>query len=328
SLLAVLKAGGAHLPLDPAMPAERLAFVLADAGARVLLARAGLAGGLPMAEPPLAICPFAEAARIAACDDTDPGYPISPRALAYVVYTSGSTGRPKGVMVERGSLVAEMDWELEALDIVPDDRILMRTPVSFDGAALGLWAPLLAGATGIMLDEDALRDPRAILVAIRQHRASVVSAVPSLLAGILDELERDPGPFPVRVMVAGGEVLPAAETRRWARLAQGELYNFYGPTECTVNALYHRCDPAGEADPVPLGLPTAGTTVHLLDAGRCPVPDGEPGEIWIGGAGVARGYLNRPDLSDERFVADVFAPVPGGRLYRSGDLGRVRGDGR
>jgi amino acid adenylation domain-containing protein len=327
SLLAVLKAGGAYLPLDPATPAARLGFMLADAGAAILLARAGLAESLPMARPPMAICPFAEAARIAAEDDGDPSWRISPHDLAYVIYTSGSTGRPKGVMVERHNLVAEMRWELEALGIDADDRILMRTPVSFDGASLGLWAPLLAGATGIMLDEDALRDPRAILAAIRRHQVSVVSAVPGLLAGILDELERNPGPFPVRAMVAGGEVLPAAETRRWARLADGVLYNFYGPTECTVNSLFHRCAPGGEPGPVPLGLPTAGTTVHLLDAGGCPVRDGEPGEIWIGGAGVARGYLNRPGLTAERFVADVFSPAPGARLYRTGDIGRLRPDG-
>ncbi|MFA7505415.1 MAG: amino acid adenylation domain-containing protein [Burkholderiaceae bacterium] len=328
SLLAVLKAGGAYLPLDPATPAGRLRFVLADAGARVLLARAELVRSLPAPPGLVAICPFAEAARIAAFEDHDPAWAIAPRDLAYVVYTSGSTGRPKGVMVERRNLVAEMRWEIEALGIGPEDRILMRTPVSFDGASLGLWAPLLTGAMGVMLDEDALRDPRAILAAIRAHRVSVVSAVPSLLAGILDELERDPGPFPVRAMVAGGEVLPAVDTRRWARLAAGALYNFYGPTECTVNSLFHRCAPQGEPGPVPLGLPTAGTTVHLLDAGRCPVPAGESGEIWIGGTGVARGYLNRPELTDQRFVADVFSSVPGARLYRTGDIGRQRADGR
>ena len=328
ALLAVLKAGGAYLPLDPASPPGRLRFILADAGARLLVARPELAASLDMPDPPRTVCPFAEAGRIAAHDDSDPGYPISPGDLAYVVYTSGSTGRPKGVMVERRNIVAEMLWELEALDIRPEDRILMRTPVSFDGASLGLWAPLLAGATGVMLDEEALRDPRAILAAIREHGVTVASAVPSLLAGILDELERDPGPFPLRAMVAGGEVLPAADTRRWARLADGALYNFYGPTECTVNSLFHRCAPEGESGTVPLGLPTAGTTVHLLDAGRCPVPDGEPGEIWIGGAGVARGYLNRPELTAERFVADVFGRERGGRLYRTGDLGRMRPDGR
>jgi len=328
ALLAVLKAGGAYLPLDPAAPPGRLRFILADAGARILVARAGLAGSLGMADPPRVVCPFAEAGRIAAEDDADPGYPLAPEDLAYVVYTSGSTGRPKGVMVERRNIVAEMLWELEALGIRPEDRILMRTPVSFDGASLGLWAPLLAGATGVMLDEEALRDPRAILAAIREHGVTIASAVPSLLAGILDELERDPGPFPVRAMVAGGEVLPAAETRRWARLARGVLYNFYGPTECTVNSLFHRCAPGGESGTVPLGVPTAGTTVHLLDAARCPVPDGEPGEIWIGGAGVARGYLNRPELTAERFVADVFGPGRGGRLYRTGDLGRLLPDGR
>src|SRR5690606_14495558 len=127
------------------------------------------------------------------------------------------------------------------------------------------------------------------------------------------ELERDPGPFPVRAMVAGGEVLPAAETRRWARLARGVLYNFYGPTECTVNSLFHRCAPGGESGTVPLGVPTAGTTVHLLDAARCPVPDGEPGEIWIGGAGGARGDPHRRPLSAEPLLSGAAGPGAAGR---------------
>ncbi|HEV7285503.1 MAG TPA: amino acid adenylation domain-containing protein, partial [Kaistia sp.] len=316
ALLAVLKAGGAYLPLDPAYPAERLAFMLADAAPAAVVTDRAL-GALAV---PVPVVDLGADAPWAGLPDTDLDRgALTPRNLAYVIYTSGSTGTPKGVMVEHAGLVNLAFAQAAAFDVTPASRVFQFAPFSFDASAfeivmaLAHGAVLCLGPRGTVLAGEELAD------ALRRCGATHVTLPPVVLAGLPDgALDA------VRVLIVAGESPTAAAVARWG--SGRRMFNAYGPTETTVWASLHSCDPG--ADPacvVPIGRPIANVRIYLLDEAGAPVPAGAAGEIHIGGAGVARGYLNRPELTAERFVASPF--VAGDRLYRTGDLGRRRPDG-
>nr|BFE78408.1 hypothetical protein GCM10020093_010090 [Planobispora longispora] len=318
ALLAVWKAGGAYLPLDPAYPPSRQTAMLDDSGARVVLTTAALRERLPDG-PYRVLC--VDVGLSAGTPDPLPA--ADPGRAAYVIYTSGSTGRPKGVVVEHGALAARVGWMREAYGLTPDDRVLQFATVSFDTHAEEIYPCLAAGAALVMLPgggeflPDFLATPYA--------RDLTVLDLPTPywheLVTDLDTVDWPPG---LRLTILGADQAQAAAVTAWHRHFGGRvrLMNTYGPTEATIiaSAAELRAD---DRRP-PIGRPIAATALYVLDERRRLAPVGVPGELYIGGSGLARGYLGRPDLTAERFVPD---PYGGGRLYRSGDRARWRPDG-
>ncbi|HEU4407574.1 MAG TPA: amino acid adenylation domain-containing protein [Polyangiaceae bacterium] len=318
ALLGVLKAGAAYVPLDPAYPADRLAFMLADSGAEVLVTRRALGARLP-----------ASPARPLYLDDVDaddaaprgrPPPAASPEHLAYVIYTSGSTGRPKGVAITHRSAAAFVRWARLVFSERDLGGVLAATSVCFDLSVFEIFVPLSAGGT-VLLAGNALDLPSLSY----RDRVTLLNTVPSAAA----ELVRAGGlPASVRVVNLAGEPLPLPLARAVYEAPHVErLYNLYGPTEDTTYSTFDLVE-RDAASPPTIGRPVAGTRAYVLDRHLRPAPPGVRGELYLGGAGLARGYLGRPGLTAERFVPDPFAPEPGARMYRTGDLTRWLPDGR
>ncbi|MEU8926290.1 non-ribosomal peptide synthetase [Kitasatospora sp. NPDC048545] len=316
ALLAVLKAGGHYLPLDPEYPAERLAFMVADSGARLLLVEPELADrfaatGLEL----VAIEPQWSA--VAGLPTTAPPSAARPDDLAYVMYTSGSTGRPKGVAVTHRNIM-RLVHEADYADLDPGQVVLMLAPLSFDLSTFEVWGALCNGGRLAVLPQGT---PTAASVerAVRRHGVTVAL----LSTGLFQHVVRTrPGALAtVRQVLVAGDVAPPAEVRMLVE--QGvEVVNGYGPTECTTFCCARRGVTLDETrGSIPIGRAITRTTTYVADEdGVTRVPDGEPGELLVGGPGVARGYLGRPALTAERFVPDPYGTVPGARLYRTGDL--------
>ena len=322
ALLGVLEAGGAYVPLDPGYPRERLASLLADAGADVLLIDSDLAERLPAGRGTVVLEPGAFAG-----EDTGPVAPSLRRALpdspAYVIYTSGSTGKPKGVIVPHRGVVDRIAWLQEIWDLLESDRLMQKTPCSFDVSVLEIFWPLAAGARLVMAPPGAHQDPAALAGLIREQRISILWFVPSLLQVFLEQPGLAASCRSVRLLISTGEALPAGLRERcFERLPGVALYNLYGPTEASVEATFHPCRPGEDRPVVPIGRPVGRGTVCVVDRDLRPLPLGVPGELCLGGVGLARGYLGRPDLTAERFVPDPLTAEPGARLYRTGDLAR------
>jgi amino acid adenylation domain-containing protein len=317
ALLGVLKAGGAYVPLDPEYPAERLAFMLRDSGASLLLTDSASAHRLH--DPP---CPILrlenEAEALAAQPDGAPESGVGPDNLAYVIYTSGSTGTPKGVMVPHRGPAALVSWAPRAFPRSALEGVLASTSVSFDVSVFELFTPLSCGGA-VLLAPNALALPGLPAAG----RVTMVSTVPAAAR----ELLRAGGlPPSVRVLGLAGEALPGELAREVAALPGAPvLLNLYGPTEDSVYSTWTPVD-ASAGDP-PIGRAIHGGRTYVLDAALRPVPVGAWGELFLGGAGVARGYLGRPGLTAARFVPDPFSGEPGARLYRTGDQVRWNADG-
>jgi amino acid adenylation domain-containing protein len=332
ALLAVLKAGGALLPLDPALPPERLAFMLQDARAPLVLTQSSLADGLPPETDGLARwCLDTLAPDFADAPPHDLALPCPPGQLACVIYTSGSTGQPKGVLVEHRGWINHVQWMQRTLNVTPQDRFLQITSIGFDAALVELFMPLQAGATLVLAAPGEQRDMARLATLLQSEAITVLQMVPSALRALLAEPHFTEGAL--RHVICGGEALD----RRLAeallqRLPNATLGNFYGPTETSIDATHFTVPnfsvpPAlDEAATVTIGRPIDNTRCVVLDAELQPVPVGVSGELMIGGAGLARGYLNQPALTAERFIADPFNE--GARLYRTGDRARWRADGR
>ncbi|HEY2291170.1 MAG TPA: amino acid adenylation domain-containing protein, partial [Thermoanaerobaculia bacterium] len=318
-LLGVLATGAAYLPLDPEYPAERSAWIIADAAPRLVLTSERLAPRLPVPGPGV-VCLDRDWRAIAGAGDGADGLPRAGALdLAYLIYTSGSTGRPKGVEVSHGALANLLLSMREQPGLAAADRLLAVTSLSFDIAGLELFLPLVCGAQVVLAGRDDVVDGQRLAGLAARCDATVMQGTPATWRLLLDS--GWPG-NPGLVALCGGEGLPAdlaAEIR--GRCAA--LWNLYGPTETTVWSAVHAVAPAGRGLQ-PLGRPIANTEIHLLAAGAAqPVPTGGVGELCIGGAGVARGYRNQPALTAERFVPDPFAARRGARLYRTGDLARA-----
>jgi amino acid adenylation domain-containing protein/non-ribosomal peptide synthase protein (TIGR01720 family) len=315
SLLGVLKAGAAYVPIDPGYPAERIAGMLADCTARVVLAESvNFSSG--------AVAFRAQWPEIARESDATPALAVDPAQLAYVIFTSGSTGRPKGVAVSHEAIVNHMAWMQREFPLRADDAVLQKTPVSFDASVWEFWAPLLAGARLVMARPGGHHDPAYLAEAVRTQRITTLQLVPSVLEFFLEEAAKAPCPS-LRRVFAGGEALSTAlRDRCHAVLPGAPLVNLYGPAEATIDATFSVCAPTG---PVSLGAPVANVDAFILDARMEPVPAGVAGELYLGGSGLARGYLGRADLSAERFVPHP--SQPGARLYRTGDRVRRQSDG-
>ncbi|WP_305787985.1 non-ribosomal peptide synthetase [Symbioplanes lichenis] len=323
ALLAVAKAGAAHVPLDPTHPARRNGLILDDAEPLLVLTAAGPAGvpdwltgphlplGSPAVEAELATLPGGDIGSGELRRGRHPGHP------AWVLHTSGSTGRPKGVVVPRAGLANILADFGERLGAGPDDRLLAVTTLGFDIAGLELFLPLVSGGTVVLATEAEQRDPIRLAAVIRRSGITIMQATPSLWDVMLENPALDLSR--VRAVV-GGEALPAALARRM-RAAGATVINAYGPTETTIWSTAHALGDEARAGAPPIGTPVRGTRAYVLDDLLRPVPDGAAGELYLAGAGLARGYHHRPGLTATRFVADPFGPG-GDRMYRTGD--RVR----
>ncbi|SFH84047.1 non-ribosomal peptide synthetase [Albimonas pacifica] len=313
TLLAVWRCGAAYLPLDPVYPAERIAWALEDAGARLVVVDA-------TGEAALGPATAARAARIETLDGpAAPPVPVGPGDLAYILFTSGSTGRPKGVPIPHGALANFLASMQVAPGLAASDRLLALTTVAFDIAALEIFGPLCAGGTAVLAPAGAGMDGRLVARLIEERAITAVQATPAGWRVLRDSGWR--GCAGLRIF-SGGEALDAGLARDLLGLG-AELWNLYGPTETTIWSAALRLTPAFLAGPrAPIGGPLAHTTLSVRDNAGRPVPEGATGELWIGGAGLSPGYLGRPELTAERFVT-----IDGARLYRTGDRARTTPEG-
>ncbi|HEX4961859.1 MAG TPA: non-ribosomal peptide synthase/polyketide synthase [Thermoanaerobaculia bacterium] len=327
ALLGILKAGAAYVPLDPDHPADRLAFQDRDARLRLIVTSAGLADRLPGAEDRMLFLEHGEPLP-GDLDDGPLAVPVDPDHPAYVLYTSGSTGRPKGAVISHRAIVNRLLWMQEALHLTAADRVLQKTPFSFDVSVWELFWPLMTGAQLVVALPGGHRDNAYLARLVAGEGITVLHFVPSMLQLFLEE----PGIAAcssLRDVVCSGEALSAELARRFAgRLGHARLHNLYGPTEAAVDVTSWVCE-AGVSyrGGVPIGRPIANTRIHLLDRNLLPVPVGVLGELFIAGVNLARGYVERPDLTAERFLPNPEGKEPGERAYRTGDLARWRADG-
>jgi nonribosomal peptide synthetase DhbF len=321
SLVAVQKSGAAYLPLDPEFPTERLAYMLADSGASVLLTAGPLPAGLQLLEGTVVL--DITAPTVEADESAEPvGAGPSPEDLAYVLYTSGSTGRPKGVNITHGALANFLVSLRERPGLAASDVLAAVTTISFDIAGLELYLPLIAGARIELVSRQVATNGRALAQLLSASGTTVLQATPATWRLLLEANWRPGQRFRA---LCGGEALPRKLADEILERVD-ELWNLYGPTETTI---WSTLDQVERDDaPISIGGPIGNTQVHVLDPAGEPVPIGVVGEICIGGAGVAAGYLKRPALTAERFIPDRFAAVPGGRLYRTGDVGRWGRNGK
>ncbi len=322
ALLGIHKSGAAYIPLDPDFPPERLAFMLADSGATVLVTAGGAASGLATPDGVQTLDLDAEPAALAALPAANPAPAVGPRDTAYVIYTSGSTGRPKGVAVQHGALVNFLCAMRDRPGLSARDVLAAVTTISFDIAALELFLPLIVGARIELVPRRTAADGRALAALLASSGATVLQATPSMWRMLV---EAGWVAAPGFRALSGGEPLPRDLADAVLHGVES-LWNLYGPTETTIWSTAGRVDRGGGA--VSIGRPIANTRVHILDAAGEPVPVGAVGEICIGGAGVALGYHGRAQLTAARFVPDPHAGLAGARLYRTGDLGRWGADGQ
>ncbi|MEJ0096572.1 MAG: amino acid adenylation domain-containing protein [Methylocella sp.] len=324
-LLGVLKAGGAYVPLDPSYPPERLAYMLDDARPAVLLTQAAVLPRLPGVEIAV-LCLDVQWPALAECSAANPARLSEADHLAYVIYTSGSTGRPKGVGVPHAGIVNRLNWMQEAYALHDSDRILQKTPFSFDVSVWELFWPLLNGSTLVMARPGGHQDADYLSRVIAQQAITTLHFVPPMLEAFLNGREL-PRCATLKRVICSGQALPLELQQRFFKaLPHAELHNLYGPTEASVDVTFWACDAATALNAVPIGRPIANTQLYILDELLNPAPVGVAGELHIAGAGLARGYLQRPDLTAEKFIANPFGP-PGARMYKSGDLARYLPDG-
>ncbi|GAA1678641.1 hypothetical protein GCM10009830_27220 [Glycomyces endophyticus] len=313
--VAILKCGAAYVPVDPAYPADRRAFLLSDCGIEALVA-----AGVDV--PPAPGVAVVDAAGPHEAGGELPSASTAPGDTAYVIYTSGSTGNPKGVVVPHRGVV-RLATSCDYLDLSPDTRLLQTCAIVFDVTTMELWGPLLNGGSIALVPDETLLDAAALGAQIARHRITTMWLTAPLLHLLVDQ---DPSIFaPLRQLIAGGDVLSGPHIAAlMAACPDLEVLNGYGPTENTTFSTAHRIAAAPEGR-VPIGRPIPNSTAYVLDAAMRPQPVGLPGELYTGGDGVADGYRNRPDLTARVFGDDPFAP--GGRLYRTGDLVRWLPDG-
>jgi amino acid adenylation domain-containing protein len=318
-LLGIWKAGGGYVPLDPAAPAERLSFMIADAGLRVVVTDAASQGRIPDGTGVTVACLDDAWTQLRGLPgDNLRGTGVTPANVAYVIYTSGSTGQPKGVVVEHRQAITFLHGMARHWRIGPGSAVLGFAAFTFDVSVMDMFMPLLGGAKVVLAAPETLHSPPRLAELMRGAQITFACLPPAVL-GLLTGEE-----FPqLRTLLSAGEELSSELLRAW--LHDGlEIYNGYGPTEASIGSTFMKLEP-GTPLPPPIGRPKPNYQAYVLDAHLNPVPVGVTGELHIGGAGVARGYLNRPELTRERFIPDPFRP--GGRLYKTGDLARRRPDG-
>jgi amino acid adenylation domain-containing protein len=327
SLLGVLKAGGAYLPLDPDYPTARLAFMLEDAQLPIVLTQSGLTDRLPKTTA-TKVCLDIEAETLSGFHAENLNTAIHPWNLAYVIYTSGSTGQPKGAMNPHQGICNRLLWMQKTFQLISADCVLQKAPFSFDVSVWEFFWPLLAGARLVIAKPGGHKDSDYLIQLIIQQTITTIQSVPSLLQVLVNEPDFK-NCCSLKRVFCGGEALSfELQQRFFAQLpATVELHNFYGPTETAVGVTHWACQRQSDLTQVPIGRPTANIQIYILDAYLQAVPIGVPGELHIGGVALGRGYLYRPDLTASKFIANPFGDKPGSRLYKTGDLVRYLPDG-
>jgi amino acid adenylation domain-containing protein len=329
ALYGILKAGGAYVPLDPNYPADRLLYLLEDTQVPVILTESSIANELPL--------PRNQTVVIALDSDWDriTAAPVAPLQHhtkhtdpAYVIYTSGSTGYPKGVIVPHQGIVNRLLWMQSAFNLTPKDRVLQKTPYSFDVSVWEFFWPLMTGATLVIAKPGGHQEPQYLVRLVAEQEITTLHFVPTMLHYFLNEPGVERCNSLKRVICSGEELTGSLCERFFTRMpASVELHNLYGPTEASVDVTFYQCMRDQLRVPVPIGRPIHNTQIYLLDAHLRPVPVGVPGELYIGGVQLAIGYHNRPDLTEERFIRNPFSSDPSSRLYKTGDLSRYLQDG-
>ncbi len=325
ALLAVRKAGGAYLPIDGSSPAERVAYMLEDAGATVVLTQEGLRQAIAGASAKVvSVDGLSDELRRESRED--PAVALDGENLAYVIYTSGSTGRPKGAMNTYGAISNRLLWMQQTYQLDSTDRVLQKTPFSFDVSVWEFFWPLMTGATLVIVPPGGHRDSQYLARLIAEKQITTVHFVPSMLAVFLQEPEAVDCKN-LRRVICSGEALPKELSARCLRILPADLHNLYGPTEAAIDVTSWHCQSEDRRPAVPIGKPIANTQMYVVDEDFNLLPIGMAGELCIGGVGLARGYLNRPGLTADKFVADPFSSRTGARMYRTGDLARWATDG-
>jgi aspartate racemase len=331
ALLGVMKAGGACLPLDPDYPSERLAYMLEDSLAPVLLTQPGLRPQLEGAKSEM-VHFSSDWIILEGCSREKPSGPSDPESLAYVIYTSGSTGKPRGVMLPHRGLVNHHVAAIELYGLEPSDRTLQFSSLSFDIAIEEIFPTWIAGGTVVMRTEEMPLAGAGFLRWIRQRGITVLDLPTAYWHELVRELTESGASLPksLRLLIVGGEKASASAFASWLKCGGGRVrwVNTYGPTEASIIVTSYEPD-ASQPIPenLPIGRAIANTQLYILDEQLRPVPVGAPGELYISGPGVARGYLGRPEMTAEKFIADPFSSDSGARLYKTGDLVRSLDDG-
>jgi amino acid adenylation domain-containing protein len=323
ALLGILKAGAAYLPLDPEYPPRRLTHMLEDSQVDVLLTQQHLRDRIPSGRHYLWAIDV-QWALAGNFSKHNPQCRIDSNNLAYVIYTSGSTGSPKAAMNTHGALANRLSWMQEAYQLNPDDRVMQKTPFSFDVSVWEFFWPIMVGAQLVMARPGGHQDPAYLIDLIREREVTTMHFVPSMLQILLDQPGLENCSH-LRQVFCSGEALPFSLKEKFYKRLSAELHNLYGPTEAAIDVTYWPCKKKNEKRIVPIGRPIANTEIYLLDNRMEPIPIGVAGELYIGGTGLARGYLRHADLTATRFVPHPFGD--GRRLYRTGDRARYLPDG-
>jgi amino acid adenylation domain-containing protein len=325
ALYAVLKAGGAYLPLEPDFPDQRLDYMTRNAGAKIVLTHSRFHEKFDQKNLQVIFIDQQNKALDALSKD-NLHLEIQPEQLAYIIYTSGSTGNPKGVMNEHRGIMNRLIWMQKELQLTCQDRVLQKTPYSFDVSVWEFFWPLQVGAQLVLAKPLGHKDNAYLSRLIQTHQITTLHFVPSMLKFFLEEKSARQCQSIKRV-ICSGEALRTDHKTRFYEVLNTRLYNMYGPTEAAVDVTSYYCDPLVQEDSIPIGRPIDHVDIHILNDALEQVPDGEVGEIHIGGIQVARGYINQPELTAEKFIPDPFSVNASDRLYKTGDLGRRLPDG-
>src|ERR1043165_5511698 len=327
-ILAVLKAGGAYLPLDPVYPGERLQFMARDSELTLLLTQRSLVEKFAGTTAPVLLLDALQD-ELAAMSGENPGLNADPDNLAYLMYTSGSTGQPKGVAATHRATMNRCSWMWRVYPFGPDEVCCQKTSLSFVDSVWEIFGPLLQGTASVIIPDAILKDPFLFVETLGAHRVTRLVLVPSLLRVLLETVPELEQKLPqLRLWVTSGEALPADLVEKFTRqLPDSVLLNLYGSSEVAADVTCYQVAGGESSKSVPIGRPIANTEIYILDSQMQPTPIGVVGHLYIGGTNLARGYHKRPDLTAERFVVHPFSKAGGGRLYRTGDLACYRPDG-
>jgi amino acid adenylation domain-containing protein len=324
-LLGILKAGGAYVPLGPAYPKERLSYMLDEADIAVLVTQWTLVESITKGAATF-LCLDAERDFIRKQSQSNVQSGLLGSNPAYVIYTSGSTGRPKGAMNSHEAICNRLMWMQDTYRLDETDRVLQKTPFSFDVSVWEFFWPLLTGACLVVAAAGGERDSAYLQKVISETRISTIHFVPSMLQVVLEQSGIE-SCGSLRRVICSGEALSLQLQERFFAGLSSELHNLYGPTEAAIDVTSRHCWPDGSQRTVPIGRPITNTQIYVLDKHMVPVTTSVPGELHIGGVGLARGYVNQPDLTSEKFIPNPFGNASGSRLYKTGDLARYLPDG-
>ncbi|BAZ47499.1 amino acid adenylation [Nostoc sp. NIES-4103] len=322
-LLGILKAGGAYVPLDPDYPPERLAYMLEDSQVPILLTQENLLNQLPPHQAQV-ICLEKDWYKIGSQQKENLVGQVTPDNLAYVIYTSGSTGKPKGAMNTHRGICNRLLWMQDTYQLDSSDRVLQKTPFSFDVSVWEFFLPLIAGACLVVAKPQGHKDSAYLVDIIVKQQITTLHFVPSMLQMFLEE-QGVKLCHSLKKVICSGEALPQKLQERFFSCLECELHNLYGPTEAAIDVTYWQCERESHLKTVPIGRAIANTQIYILDSYLQPVPIGIPGELHIGGVQIARGYLNRPELTEQKFIPSPFNDCE--RLYKTGDLVKYLPDG-